>query len=75
MNKWTKILYYYGNFFLDKIMKSQKKYYLSHPDKETRKFLTKFKISDPCFFFFFIETGRLKKIQKKTKEKCKIFTS
>ena len=49
-------------------MKSQKKYYLSHPDKETRKFLTNFKISDPCLFY---RNWKIKKNTKKQKKNAK----
>lgn len=51
-------------------MKSQKKYYLSHPDKETRKFLTNFKISDPCLFY---RNWKIKKIQKNKRKMQNIY--
>ena len=54
--------------FLKSNINNQMQYYLSHPSKETRKMLTKFRISEHCLF---IETGRYTKIPR-NERKCKI---
>lgn len=51
-----------------KINNNEEEYYLSHPNKDTRKILTKFRVSDHELL---IETGRYKKIPREQR-KCQV---